>query len=191
MKQKSNNLLFNRYLKGGFGVLVIAIAALSVFIVMRGSTDAAPKPTAALPASIPSDFSFSGMAGWWQGATNKTSMAVFQDSHNCFVSVQYNTGIVDTASVLQESETSLTSVGYTVTPGTVQAVSLQTNAGQQSYQLHQYAVSGDGGEGQLEGGQEFGYLQFSGGYLKIEGYCNTSDQLSATVSALQAIKYSE
>jgi hypothetical protein len=36
---------------------------------------------------------------------------------------------------------------------------------------------------------ELAYVQLSGGYVKVEGHCNTPDQLSATVPALQSVKY--
>jgi hypothetical protein len=75
---------------------------------------------------------------------------------------------------------------------------MQTTAGPQHYQLHQYVVSGGGGgaaqqiEGsQVEGGEEFGYLQLSSGYLKIEGYCNAADELATTIPALQAYEFKE
>jgi hypothetical protein len=41
------------------------------------------------------------------------------------------------------------------------------------------------------GGQEFGYLQLPHGYLEIWGYCDTAEQLPATIPALKAIKFDE
>ena len=40
-------------------------------------------------------------------------------------------------------------------------------------------------------GFELGYLQLSGSYIKIEGHCDTADELPSTLPALQAIKFDE
>jgi hypothetical protein len=39
------------------------------------------------------------------------------------------------------------------------------------------------------GGLELGYLQLSGGYVQIEGHCDTPDELAATIPALQSVKF--
>lgn len=68
-------------------------------------------------------------------------------------------------------------------------MTIQTNSGSKQYQLQQSSVTGPVGTGQVLGGQEFGYLQLSSGYLYIEGYCNTSAKLAATIPALLAITF--
>lgn len=158
---------------------------------MRNHTDAAPSAKPGVGAAVPSQFSFDGTVGWWQGATNETSMALFHRNTDdgCFVSAQYKTGIVDAAAAIQKTNSALTSSGYSVTPGTTQTLTLQTKVGLQSYELYQSTVTTPTGAQQVEGGQEFGYVQLAGGYIYIEGYCNTAAELPATIPALQAIKF--
>ncbi len=117
-------------------------------------------------------------------------MALFHTIRDsCFTSVQHKTGTVDAAAELQKTAASLTSQGYTVTPGSTQTLTIQTNTGPRQYELQQSSVMTPAGANKLLGGQEFGYLQLSNGYLKIMGYCETADELPATIPALQAIKF--
>lgn len=92
---------------------------------------------------------------------------------------------------LQKSEDGLVSAGYTTTPGSILAVTLQTGTGEQQYQLHQYSVTGTGSAGKPYGGHEFGYLQLPKGYIKVQGWCDTTEHLAATIPALQAVKFDE
>jgi hypothetical protein len=176
-------------------ISVVAVAVLAVtttlIVTNRNKTDAAASVKPAVGAAVTSQFAFTGSTGWWQGATNKTSMAVFQDTHSCFVSAEYKTGTIDAAAELQKIQSSLAGQGYTVTPGSTQTLTLQTAASQQHYELHQSAVTTPTGSSKVEGGQEFGYVQLSVGYIKIMGYCDTADELPATIPALQAIKFNE
>jgi hypothetical protein len=173
-------------------LLVAAIASVLV-VTQHGRTEAAPSPKPPRKMAAPSPFSFIGTTGWWQGATNKTSMALFQNSQNCFISVQYNnTGAIAASEAKQQkNQADLTNNGYTITPGPTEMITLQTNTGSQQYGLHQSSVVTPLGADQVEGGQEFGYLQGSKGYVFIEGYCNTAGELPSTIPALQAIKFNE
>lgn len=191
MKQKRHHKLFNRYTMGALVLLVVAAASV-VVVTNRNRTDATPSVKPGVGAAIPSQFSFSGTTDWWQGATNKTSMALFHSLHDsCFVSVQHKTGSIDADKAkLQKSDADLTSSGHTITPGATLAATLQTNTGQQSYQLQQSSVTSPTGASKVLGGQEFGYLPLSNGdYLYVEGYCDTPAELAATLPALQAVKF--
>lgn len=172
------------------GVLVLLVVATgTAMLVGRNSyTDAAPTSKIPVGAAVPSYFLFSGVAGWWQGATNKTSMALFHtpDTDGCFVSVQYYKGTVDAAAELQKLSVEQAG-GGTMTPGVILSMTLQTATGSQQYQLHQYALSPDAGE-QLMDGLEMGYVQLPDAYVKVEGHCNAPGQLPATIPALQAVK---
>jgi len=191
MQQKLNRIRLNRYIAGAAVIVIVVVAASAVVLLQYNRTDAAPAVKPATGASVPSQFSFTNTTGWFQGATNATSMAVFQTTHDCFTSVEHDQGTVNVAASLQQEQTILTNGGYTVTPGNSQTLSLQTSTGPQQYELHQYSVATPAGASMVEGGEEFGYLQLSSGYLKIEGYCNTSSELAATIPALQAIKFDE
>ena len=191
MKQKHNHFTLSRYAVSTLAILIVAVVAGSVVVIEHNPTEAAPsvKPAA---AAVKSQFSFTSTPGWWQGATNKTSMALFHNAEDCFASVEYETGTVNTAVELQKTQALLTNNGYTVTPGSTQTLALRTNAGDKQryqYQLHQYTVTGTGSAGRVEGGQEYGYLQLSNGYVKIEGNCNNFEELAATIPALQAVMF--
>lgn len=188
MKQKHNHLL-NRYTVSSLAfVAVLAITALSISILRHNQTEAAP-PSKSTTAAV-SQFSFTGATDWWQGATNKTSMALFHNTDGCFVSAQYKTGNVDIAAELHKLQISQAGDGGTSTPGAVLTVALQTSSGSQQYRLHQYSLSPANGEKLMEG-LELGYLQLPNGYVQIEGHCDTPDQLSATIPALRAIEFDE
>lgn len=188
MKQKISLIKFNKYTIGSS--IFIAIAAISTVVILpHNHTEAASPAKPAVGAAVPSQFKFTGANGWWQGATNKTSMALFHKTDGCFTSVEHKSGMVDTAAELQKQYDMQTRGGYTVTPGNTQTLTIQTVAGQEKYDLHQSSVTGTGDGGKVKGGQEFGYVQLPSGYIKVMGYCDTPDQLPATLPALQAIKF--
>ena len=189
MKQKHKYFTLNRYTTSALVFLVVA-AASAIVVLQHNRTDAAVAVKPAVGAAVKSQFSFTGAADWWQGATNKTSMALFH-SHDCFTSVEHKTGTVDVATELQKSQDVLANDGYTVTPGSIQTLTLQTIVGQRQYELHQSSVTTPAGAHAVKAGQEFGYIQLSSGYIKVMGYCDTADELPATIPALQAIKFDE
>lgn len=179
MKQKNKFKVINKYTTSALVVLFVATAGAVVFL-LHNTTNAAP-PT----------FSFTGVANWRQGPTNQASMVLFHKSHDCFTSVSYKTGSVDADNEVQKTSTSLARDGYTVTSMGSKTLSLQTTNGKQSYKLRQLSVTGQGSAGKLKAAQEFGYIQLSNGYVTIEGYCDSTDQLPATIPALQAIKFNQ
>lgn len=179
---------FNRY-TAGILVLVIIAAGVGVAFWHHGHTDAAASKKPGIGAAVPSEFSFADTIGWWQGATNKTSMALFHNAQDCFTSDQYKKGTVNVALALRNQQTTLTNQGYTVKPAAVKTLALQTSTGQQSYQLFQYSVTTPSGASQVEGGQEFGYVPLTNGYVYIEAYCDTPSELSATIPALDAVTF--
>lgn len=188
MKQKHNRLSLSRYTVGMLAILIVVVAACSAVGIEHNITEAAPsvKPAAVTVKPL---FSFAGASGWWQGATNQTSMALFHSAEDCFTSVEYKSGTVDASTELQKTKTLLTSMGYAVTLDNTQSLALHVSAdSKQQYQLHQYAVTGAGSAGKVEGGQEYGYLQLSSGYVKIEGNCDNPTELTSTIPALQAVK---
>jgi len=174
-------------------LVVLAVAVTSVVAVTQHKhTDAAASAKPGIGAAVKSKFSSTGTIGWWQGATNKTSMALFQNTHACFVSAEYKTGTVDMASELQKTQGDLTNDGYTVTPVGTQSLTMQTTSGVKQYELQQSRVVTPASmsvQNKLQGGQEFGYIQLSRNYIKVMGYCDTAEQLPATIAALQTIKF--
>jgi hypothetical protein len=174
------------------GILIaIAMAGSFIFVNEHNHTDAAPSLKPKVGAAVPSEFKFTGAINWWQGATNKTSMALFHTLQDgCFVSAQRKTGTIATDQAsFQKTEDQLMTAGHTITPVATQTMTIQTDSGSRQYQLQQSSVTSPAGTSQVLGGQEFGYLPLSSGYLYIEGYCNTSAELAATIPALQAVTF--
>lgn len=173
------------------GIFIALVVAASAVVLYHGhpkQSAAASKSSAA--AQSPFAFAAAQALAWRKGPSNATSLAIFHNgTDGCFASMEYRPGTINAEAALQATQASLASSGYTSQPSAILNVTLQTGAGLQQYQLHQYTVSGTGSSGQTMGGQEFGYVQLSDGYLKIESYCNTPDQLPATIPALQAMSF--
>lgn len=192
MKQDKSHLILNRYAVGILATLIIVAASVAI-ATRHNHTNAAPIPKSSLSGPVQSQFSFSANSApnWRKGPSNKTSLALFYNPYDCFTSVEYKSGTVNIAAELRKSQVDLDGSGYTSTPGTILPVTLRTDTGRQQYKLQQYIVTGTGSLGKPYGGHEFGYLQLSGGYVKIEGYCDTVTHLSATIPALEAIKFNK
>jgi hypothetical protein len=196
MKHKQYHLKSNRSL---FVLLIIAVLAATFIAIIVYRDDTAASSSSAKPDANVSKqplFSFDTKKapGWWQGATNDTSMAVFDKNqvHECFVSAEYKKGTVNADAEINKINTELTQSGggYTVTALGSQAIELQTSSEPLQYELLQSSVSTPAGAEKLKGGQEFGFVQLSGGYIKIMGYCDTPEQLPNTIESLQAIRFS-
>lgn len=187
MSQNHKRFVLNRYTIGTLALLILA--ASTTLIIKHAHTDAAPAIKPGVGAAVPSQFSFSGVMGWWQGATNQTSMALFHNGDSCFTSVQHYSGTVNANAELQKLQATQ-SGGGTSTPGAIVPVTLQTKSGTQQYELHQYNLAPPDNTPLLRG-LELGYLQLPGSYIKIEGHCDTTDELPATIPALQAIKFND
>lgn len=187
MKHKQNQQKSNRPLVISLLVITVLGAAVIGIIIKTRQTEAAASTKQSATVSVPSQFSFDAAAapGWVKGPTNKTSLALFNSDRSCFISVDHKTGTVDAASEIQKTQTSLTKDGYTVTADST----LDQTISAQQYKLSQYNVTGAGSSGQLYGGQEFGYVQLTDGYIAVAGYCNTSDQLPSSLPAIQALKF--
>lgn len=188
MKQEHNRKMLNGYAAGALACLIVAAVVGVGFVVVHGAAEAAPTPKLSVAATT-SQFSFSGAAGWRQGPANKTSMALFSNDHSCFTSVEYESGAVNVASELQKNRDDVARIGGASTLVGSVAATLRTRAGQQKYTLYQYDESDTDSTVKLLGGLGLGYVRLSDGYLKIQAHCNTVDELPATLSALQAIRF--
>lgn len=100
----------------------------------------------------------------------------------------HKSGSLDVTAALQKVQDGLVKAGYVSTPSTTQTLGLQASAGLQQYQLHHYTVTG---AGTVEGGQEYGYLPVSSGYLFVQGNCGTASELTTTIPALQALQFDQ
>ncbi len=181
-----------RYLVSSLGVIfVVALGAISAVLLTKHSqAEAATKAVAQQALTITPKFSFTGTPDWRQGPSNETSMALFHTGNNgCFVSAEYNTGVIDEISALQKSLDAFTTTGYAVTPSSTQAMSMSSNTGQLHYQLHQYSVKATSSTPPAMEGNEFGFITLNSGYIKVEGHCDNTAALPATISALQALKF--
>jgi hypothetical protein len=185
---KHKYLSWNRLTTSAVAVFLVVMAVAAVALWQHRHTDANPGKVPAVAAAH-SRFSTTGAPGWWQGATRETDMALFASDHTCFTSVQYYSGTIDSAAEIQKLQTSMSSTGGGSTPSATLPMTLQTAAGQKQYDLHQYTLtSGDSSE-QLMRGIELGYIQLAGSYIKVEGHCNTPEQLQSTIPALQSVRF--
>lgn len=171
----------------------ILLAGLALVVILKGQSsriEATAPP--ATHQSLKSQFSFQSVDGWRQGPSNETSMALFHKADDgCFVSVEYKKGTLDATAELQKILDSHKNSGYTISTDEIVPMSMLTNAGQKEYQLHKYLIDSNGAtaESKLMGGNAFGYVALSNGYIEIEGYCNTVEQLTVAIPALQALKF--
>jgi ABC-type antimicrobial peptide transport system permease subunit len=193
MIQNKNSTHVHRYVVSTLAIVIVVAAVSGMLIWNRTRTDAVSRSKRTSTAPVVSMFSFMGVSGWWRGATNRTSMALFDTdtTDGCFVSDQYQTGTVDVAAELQSNQNTLIAGGYSIASAGTQESTLQANASPVQYQLAQYSVTSSPTASQVMGGQEFGYVQLTGGYIKIMGYCNAADELSTTIPALQAITFAQ
>lgn len=192
---KHKHIQLSRRIALSLAIFVLAAAA-TIFIMRQTHADISPSvsPTTGLAQKTPGtpQFSFQAAAapGWRQGPIDKVSLALFSndEASGCWTSVEHKTGTVDVAAELQKAQTSWTNdQNYTIVSTNILPVTLQTASGKKQYDLHQFTLSSTGGR--LYGGQEFGYLLLAGGYIKVQGYCNTADQLASITPALQAITF--
>jgi hypothetical protein len=190
MKHKINKLISNRYTIGIVSLVLVATATI-VVVLRHNKTNAAASVKPAVGAAVPSQFSSTGANGWWQGATNKTSMALFEANHNCFTSVEHKSGTIDVAAENQKWQDMLVTDGYAVASAGTQALTLQTTTGPQSYTLQQFSTTGSGNAGTVKAGNGFGYVQLANSYVKVSAVCDTAAQLPETTAVLQSIKFDE
>lgn len=174
-------------------LMIVASVGIGALFMTKNETEASPSSTSATGRpgeSSESLFSFTGSGDWWQGATNKTSMALFEKEKGCFTSVEYKAGTVDVAAELVKEQDALSSDSYTITPIGTQLVTMQTQEEPHQYELHQYEITTHPGGLKVKGGQEFGYIQLSDAHVKVMGYCDEAADLNHASAALRAIEYS-
>jgi hypothetical protein len=178
-----------RHVKAIFLVFALLVVLSGAYFIKQNKAEAKTPARTVATESIPSQFSFSGASGWHKGPTNETSMALFKDDRECFTSIEHKPGIVDVDADIQKQQSMVAGGGNTMAAGATPAVTVQTDTGSQQYQLHEFTLSsGDAGH-PLMGGLGLGYVQLSGGYLYIQSHCNRSDELPATIPALQAYHF--
>ncbi|MEO6761761.1 MAG: hypothetical protein ABI220_05345 [Candidatus Saccharimonadales bacterium] len=187
-QNKNSHIKLIRNLALPLVAIALVVGVSGIFLAGHNKTDAQAPAKYPTGAAVDSQFSSTRANGWWQGATNMTSMALFH-KYDCFVSVQHKSGTVDVASELQKSQNEAIGGGHTVTLVGSQTLSLKTTSGDVQYELQQASVTSPDGTDKLKGGQEFGFVQLSNGYLKVMGYCDTATQLPSTIPALESIKF--
>ena len=177
-----------------FAAALVIVAAGGVTISLLVKNDTTDKASASAEATTESTrlFSFNANVAedWHKGPQNKTSLVIFNADNSCFVSTEYKTGTVDTQVELEKITGSLTANGYTVQVGDTQDLSIETtSAGAKAYKLYQYNVIAADNQEKLYAGQEFGYIQLTGGYIAVEGYCDEATQLVDASEALRGIAF--
>ena len=190
MKRVFTHKVANQFTITAFTILMV-IVALHFVNTFNTKLDASSPATSTVNTpsqSVSSRFSFNGAPNWRKGPSNATSMALFH-SNGCFTSLEYKTGVVNPATALEKIRSDLVSMDYTVSPATTATTTLKSDGRDLQFQLNQYSVTGTGSGGKAKGGQEFGYLQLTDGYIEVKGFCDTADQLPTSIEALQEVEY--
>lgn len=192
MKMTLNNKVLNPFIVTAVIILVVGNGLFFAFSTdAQLATSGAPSSTMSTPLHADtSRFSFSGAPNWRKGPSNATSMALFH-TNGCFTSLEYKTGVVDPATALEKIRADLVSMDYTVALNDTATKRLKSGGQELQFQLNQYSVTGLGSGGIAKGGQEFGYLQLTDGYIEVKGFCDTADQLPTSIEALQAVDYNK
>lgn len=188
MKRVFTHNIVNRFSVAAFTILIVIAGLYFVFNTKPDTSSPATSTVNTPSQSDTSRFSFSGAPNWRKGPSNSTSIALFH-SNGCFTSLEYKTGVANPATALEKIRADLVSMDYTVSPGATATTSLKSDGRDLQFQLNQYSVSGMGSGGEAKGGQEFGYLQLTDGYIEVKGFCDTADQLPTSIEALQAVEY--
>ncbi len=169
-------------------VIVLLVVVSGLFFVKHGASASAPQKKATVKAAQ-SQFSFNGTTGWHKGPTNETSMALFRNDGECFTSIEQKSGTINIAAKIQKQQSMMTSSGNTMTAGATPETFIQIPTGPQKYELHEFSLTSGDKSHPLMGGLGLGYVQLADGYLKIQSHCNTVDELSTTIPALQAYTF--
>lgn len=138
-------------------------------------------------------FSFEGHKDWWLGPTTSTSIVLLNEQNHeaCFVSAEYKPGSVDVKSQIEQYKQDVSKYGKDYQVKDIQTVDmeLQTNFEPVKYSLHQSEIVAPANQTNLKLGQEYGYIEFDHGYVAIQGFCDTPEQLEATIEAIAAIVF--
>lgn len=166
-----------------FALVLVGLSTL--FVINRDSSRTTQNNT--LVSTF--DFDADAAPGWRKGPGNDSSIVLFKNDHDCFISIHEESGAIDENTRRSNLKYSLQDQGYTVTSGAANPVTLQTQTGEQRYQLYQYTVTGQGTSEKLYEGQALGYVPLSDGNLAIEAYCNPGNLLPEVMPALEAVTF--
>jgi hypothetical protein len=167
------------------GVIIAAIAITFIAIPgQHGNKVDAAGPTKKAPASM-FTFDASKATEWHLGPTNQTSIALFFNKGDCFTSIGYNPGQVDDTAQNTQAIATMKGQGNADVTVTNQSLVLHANTGDIPYTLHLY--SSTSGQSSYYQYQEAAYVNETGHYYSITGYCKVGSNLTATIDALNAI----
>lgn len=179
--------LTDRY---GASILVIFMVVLAWFVIFYVNRLNPPQ-------TYPSNFSLKAASSLdWSvtaGLPSEPGNANFFQAANkngtCLITIFHRKGAINVATKVKQNEASFVKDGYSIKQVDTKTLTLKTATGPRQYELHQYHVTGDGIGWKMNPGQEFGYIPLSKGYLDVRGYCDSVEQLQATIPALRAIKF--
>jgi len=167
-------------------VFVLNLGVGSYFAFKPKLQPVKPAPPPHVYDKTRSRFSAKPVDGWWQGATNHTSMVLFKNSKECFVSAQFKKGALDQTKELAD----MTAGGIQSTPGAAEKATLTTVPnGPQTYTLQHYTLNGSADGQTVMHGIAIGFLEVKEGYIKMDAHCDESAQMPAALAAVNAIQY--
>ena len=177
--------------------LVIAIAAVVSILYRQEGTQVTQVDTDNDPSTYM--FAADDLEGWWRGGGESTSpyrkIGITlhtdrqNDEHSCFVDAGYHKGLVDVTAELNRRYQAAESGGHIVTPTDIKELTMQTSGEPLQYELHQSTVTMSDNQEKLMGGQGFGFIQLTDGYIRIMGYCEQPEDLPGTLPALESIRF--
>lgn len=184
-KNHSNN---QRVIRTSVAIILTAITALSLVIFYLYRTNATGVPSEAKPDSTSNSmfrYDNSQAPGWQQGATNETSMAVFDrtdETSNCFLSSEYYEGELDEAQELGNIKS-----GIELANGTIQQVGeVELSFSGTPYTLH--LLDASNATEQIKEGLAYGFIPHSGGFIKLYSICDQPEQRESTYVALAGVR---
>lgn len=168
-------------------VAVIVAVGLGGFYLSDSKTSARAESKLSEKSHI---FEFAGAQGWWQGATNHNSMALFDsnEKRECFVSSEFKQGIVNVSSEYTRREAEVKGVdsGYTISQASTSQGQINTLSGTKQYTINNYSITG--GVQPTKRGFSLGYIQLADGYVQTLSWCDEPSQLHNTLPAINAVK---
>lgn len=168
--------------------LVVVVSAFAIYFGLLGK--AGGSNGGAVIENTMFTFDPSRAPGWWQGATNETSMVVFGEgeAHGCFVSLERREGSMSIGTEMDRIRQEVESGGQHqfIQAGSRDFI-LDTLSGVKQYSLQLSNTTISEYAEPIKAGQAFGFVPIDEEhYVQVKGICDTYEQLEYIDPALQA-----
>jgi len=192
-------------------LLVIAVAGVCAYLLIPRSV------SAEIPSTTPTfEFESSKASGWFAGnsidgettnadaaPTSKklpTTMRIMaqgtveKPTGNCFVMYSYWANnakdVNQTLNELSASSDPSTQGTFTLQPHGTTKQQMNSSNGTVTFDLHRYDITGPDTSG-MSTGKEIAVFKSGTGYIDVQGYCKTVDELDVTLPLFDAVSFKE